>query len=320
MTYSVIVIRDEDQLIPARYICQFFKLCGIYTYDYAMPQQAGNSGFPDCFGFDCVILMTHQNNAKATLKTYSNQSIVEFPVPTDANLSDREKRKEFGKEAKTKVLETVGDDLTDTYDIFVDEDVAYLDFMLRWRVVPDRLDDWLSVCNKLPFDGCVQQKYAYLNCCRKVNKICTECRQIAVFDDSKLMTAAVKLCEEDKKFTIAYVLAGLIGLRNPDTESQAEQYLQQVTEREKGVAYADFVYYTIGEHYEVDRHDWMFGWMWYQRMVGCPLQERRERPVADGMYSIKLANRMIQTGQTDEAWEILTEMKEKLENLAVASS
>lgn len=241
MTYSVIIIRDEDQLIPARYICQFFKLCGIYTYDYAMPQQAGNSDFPDCFGFDCVILMTHQNNAKATLKTYSNQSIVEFPVPTDANLSDREKRKEFGKEAKTKVLETVGDDLADTYDIFVDEDVAYLDFMLRWRVAPDRLDNWLSVCNKLPFDGCVQQKYAYLNCCRKVNKICAECRQIAIFDDSKLMAAAVKLCEEDKKFTIAYVLAGLIGLRNPDTESQAEQYLQQVTEREKGVVYADFV-------------------------------------------------------------------------------
>ena len=82
------MIRDEDQLIPARYICQFFKLCGIYVYDYAMPQQAGNSDFPDCFGFDCVILVTHQNNAKATLKTYSNQSIVEFPVPTDANLSD----------------------------------------------------------------------------------------------------------------------------------------------------------------------------------------------------------------------------------------
>lgn len=313
MTYSVIVIRDEDQLIPAKYINRFFKLCGIYTYDYAISQQAGNSDFPDCFGFDCVILMTRQNNAKETLKTYSNQSIVEFPVPADANLSDREKRKEFGKEAKTKVLETVGDDLADTYDIFVDEDVAYLDFMLRWRVAPDRLDDWLSVCNKLPFDGCVQQKYAYLNCCRKVNKICAECRQIAVFDDSKLMAAAVKLCEEDKRFTIAYVLAGLIGLRNPDTESQAEQYLQQVTEREKGIAYADFVYYTIGEHYEIDRHDWMFGWMWYQQMVGCPLQERRERPVADGMYNIKLSNRMIQTGQTDEAWKILTEMKEKLE-------
>ena len=88
MTYSVIIIRDEDQLIPAKYINRFFKLCGIYTYDYAMPQHAGNSGFPDCFGFDCIILMTHQNNAKATLKTYSNQSIVEFPVPTDANLSD----------------------------------------------------------------------------------------------------------------------------------------------------------------------------------------------------------------------------------------
>ena len=184
---------------------------------------------------------------------------------------------------------------------------------MRWRVAPDRLDNWLSVCNKLPFDGCVQQKYAYLNCCRKVNKICAECRQIAIFDDSKLMAAAVKLCEEDKKFTIAYVLAGLIGLRNPDTESQAEQYLQQVTEREKGVVYADFVYYVLGEYYEVDRHDWMFGWMWYQRMVGCPLQERRGKPVSDGMYNIKLSNRMIQTGQTDEAWKILTEMKEKLE-------
>lgn len=191
--------------------------------------------------------------------------------------------------------------------------MAYLDFMLRWRVAPDRLDDWLSVCNKLPFDGCVQQKYAYLNCCRQVNKICAECRQIAVFDDSKLMAAAVKLCEEDKRFTIAYVLAGLIGLRNPDTESQAEQYLQQVIEREKGVVYADFVYYVLGEYYEVDRHDWMFGWMWYQRMVGCPLQERRGKPVSDGMYNIKLSNRMIQTGQTDEAWKILTEMKEKLE-------
>lgn len=53
--------------------------------------------------------------------------------------------------------------------------------------------------------------------------------------------------------------------------------------------------------------------MWYQRMVGCPLQERRGKPVSDGMYNIKLSNRMIQTGQTDEAWKILTEMKEKLE-------
>lgn len=41
MTYSVIVIRDEDQLIPAKYINRFFKLCGIYIYDYAMPQHAG---------------------------------------------------------------------------------------------------------------------------------------------------------------------------------------------------------------------------------------------------------------------------------------
>lgn len=313
MTYSVMMIRDADQLIPARYICQFFKLCGIYVYDYAMPQQTEGSGLPDCFGFDCVILMTRQNNAKEALKTYSNQSIVEFPVPADANLSDREKRKEFGKEVKTKVLETVGDDLADTYDIFVDEDVAYLDFMLRWRVAPDRLDDWLSVCNKLPFDGCIQQRYAYMNCCRKVNKMCTKSRRIAVFDDGKLMDAAVKLCEEDSKFTAAYVLAGLTGLRNPDTETQAEQYLQQVTEREKGVVYADFVYYVLGEYYELDRHDWMFGWMWYQRMVGCPLQERSGKPVADGMYNIKLANRMIQTGQADEAWKTLAEMKEKLE-------
>ena len=70
-----------------------------------------------------------------------------------------------------------------------------------------------------------------MNCCRKVNKICTKSRRIAVFDDGKLMDAAVKLCEEDSKFTAAYVLAGLTGLRNPDTETQAEQYLQQVTER-----------------------------------------------------------------------------------------
>ena len=53
--------------------------------------------------------------------------------------------------------------------------------------------------------------------------------------------------------------------------------------------------------------------MWYQRMVGCPLQERSGKPVADGMYNIKLANRMIQTGQADEAWKTLAEMKEKLE-------
>lgn len=313
MTYSVMMIRDADQLIPAKYVCQFFKLCGIYVYDYAMPQHAEGSGLPDCFGFDCVMLMTRQNNAKTVLNTYSNQSIVEFPILAGMDLSSREKRKEFGKEAKTKVLEAVGDDLADTYDIFVDEDVAYLDFMLRWRVAPDRLDNWLSVCNKLPFDGCVQQRYAYMNCCRKVNKICTKSRRIAVFDDGKLMDAAVKLCEEDSKFTAAYVLAGLTGLRNPDTETQAEQYLQQVTEREKGVVYADFVYYVLGEYYELDRHDWMFGWMWYQRMVGCPLQERSGKPVADGMYNIKLANRMIQTGQADEAWKTLAEMKEKLE-------
>lgn len=313
MTYSVIMIRDTDQLIPAKYVCQFFKLCGIYVYDYAMPQQTDGSGFPDCFGFDCIILMTRQNNAKTVLNIYSNQSIVEFPAPAGMDLSSREKRKEFGKEAKTKVLEAAGDSLADVYDIFVDEDVAYLDFISRWCVTPDRLDEWLSVCDKLPFDGCVQQRYAYMNCCREVNKICAECRQIAVFDDSKLMDAAVKLCEEDSKFTAAYVLAGLTGLRNPDTETQAEQYLQQVTEREKGVVYADFVYYVLGEYYELDRHDWMFGWMWYQRMVGCPLQERRGKPVADGMYNIKLANRMIQTGQADEAWKTLSETKERLE-------
>ena len=79
MTYSVIIIRDEDQLIPAKYINRFFKLCGIYTYDYAIPQQAGNSDFPDCFGFDCVILMTHQNNAKATLKHTQIRALLNSP-------------------------------------------------------------------------------------------------------------------------------------------------------------------------------------------------------------------------------------------------
>ena len=93
MTYSVIMIRDENQLIPARYICQFFKLCGIYTYDYAMPQQAGNSGFPDCFGFDCAILMTHQNNAKATLKHTQTKTSLNFLVPACMDLSSREKEK-----------------------------------------------------------------------------------------------------------------------------------------------------------------------------------------------------------------------------------
>ena len=64
MTYSVMMIRDADQLIPAKYVCLFFKLCGIYVYDYAMPQHAEGSVLPDCFGFDCVMLMTRQNNAK----------------------------------------------------------------------------------------------------------------------------------------------------------------------------------------------------------------------------------------------------------------
>lgn len=105
MTYSVMMIRDADQLIPAKYVCQFFKLCGIYVYDYAMPQHAEGSGLPDCFGFDCVMLMTRQNNAKTVLNTYSNQSIVEFPILAGMDLSSREKKeKNLEKKPKRKFL------------------------------------------------------------------------------------------------------------------------------------------------------------------------------------------------------------------------
>lgn len=321
MIYSLRIIRKENQVVPAEYIKQFWMFCGVYVQELILDFH-GN--IRDEQKVDCNIWMTeHRNTDKKTFENLRAKAKknVRIKIDEEYNLSSKEKRLNFGKNIRTQMLEKItnkDEDIYEIYDIFVKHDIAYINFLSHLylnqydKTKKEKcLDDWLNCLNDFyvvgaDFDGSVFKKFAYLNCCRKVNRVCAANRQIPYFDTETIMKVAHGLSDEDKNFSMGNVLAGLTGLVDYETEMTGEEYLQQAINREHGKRYTGFVYYALGHHYEIDKHDWKFGWIWYKKIESADDTKNIK-------YVFKCIGKNIRNNDDDIAWKKLSGLYKALE-------
>lgn len=329
MIYSLRIIRKGNQAVPAEYIKQFCMFCGVYVQDFSLD----TCNTKDEQEVDCNIWMIEDKEAgkriSENLKIKAKKNVyINMNEEYGYDLSSKEKRVDFGNRIKNQMLGEIVDtdeDVYEVYDIFVKHDMAYINFLLHLYLnhfdeteKEKYLDDLLNCINDFyvvgaDFDGSVFKKFAYLNCCRKANRICVANRQIPYFNTEMIMNVAHSLSDEIENFFMGNVLAGLTGLTEYETETRGQEYLQQVINQERGNQCVGFMYYALGHYYEIDRHDWRYGWMWYKHIVN----------VGDGKnikYALKHVSKSIRDNNyrragynTDVVWENISEIYKILE-------
>lgn len=283
--YSVRIIRREDQAAEGEYIKQFWMFCGVYVREFILEYA---DEMRDDQEVDCNIYLTEENNNE--IEMFENllaKKQIYLNLKDENDLSGVKKRKEFGKLIKETLLCEIAnpkDDIYTVYNAFKKNDMAYTNYLSHLYLNQLDLENNTNQSKKEKFktsykkcldelyksgeefSGSVYKKFAYLNCCRKINRICKANREVIDFDVEAIVREAHKLNEIDKQFSMGNVLAGLAGLTEYETERDAERYLYNAVNQERGKKHSAFIYYCLGHYYEQDRHDWRMGWEQYQKM------------------------------------------------------
>ena len=114
--------------------------------------------------------------------------------------------------------------------------------------------------------GSSYRKFAYLNCMRKINRICLSKETRRIFDDGIIMKVAHQLSVEDEAFSMGNVLASLVGLSRRKFWNQGQLYMQEVLDKEGDNKYSAFVYYALAHFLEVEEKDEQEAWKLYHHM------------------------------------------------------
>lgn len=294
--YSVRIIKKENQIAAAEYIKQFFMFCGVYVEEAIIDKKHFNESWRAINEdvVNCNIWLA-KNTQDFEGKWKAGKNVM-LDVEEDINLSDAEKRRDFGLQIEDDIVGMFYDteceekaDIVEVYEVFVNNDIAYLNFLSHLYIKQMKTDEtdmteeyeenrnfkqriynafWTCIDALLVNDsvGSVYKRFAYLNCMRKVNRVCTENRRIFDFNNEAVMREAHKLSEEDRKFSSGNTLAFLVGILEYETEMKAEKYLLQASECERGKRYFSFVFYEFGWFCEMIKHDWKIGAIWYKKM------------------------------------------------------
>lgn len=330
--YSVRIIRREDQAVEGEYIKQFWMFCGVYVREFILEYA---EDMEDIQEVDCNIFLT-EGDAQADLKNLKAEKEIFIHLQDRCDLSSVAKRKEFGDMLKPLLLERIAenrdDDIYKVYDVFVNNDMAYVNllchlYLYQFDSENDREADtngsrkksqkekYIGTYKKClndfyksgeGFTGSIYKKFAYLNCGRKLNRICRANKELAYFNVEAIVREAYHLSREDKRFSMGNVLAGLTGLSEDGTERTAEDCLYSALQKERGQKHSAFIYYCLGHYYEVDRHDWTLGWEQYKKM-GSVVDSCNYR------YYFKYGCKEFREGRYREAWMIFTDIYHMLE-------
>lgn len=319
--YSVRIIRQEDQAVGSEYIKQFWMFCGVYVREFILEYA---EEMKDDQEVDCNIFLTEENMKECNLlDTLRAKKEIYIHIDDTCDLSTKEKRKTFGVDIKQQLLGEITeleDDINEVYDIFVKYDVAYTNYVTHLYLYQFDLEG-VNTKGKLAknqkekcmekykhclkdlyksgdgFTGSSYKKFAYLNCGRKINRINRANRQRPFFNVGAIVREAHQLSNDDVRFSMGNVLAGLTGLTEYETERDAETYLHSAMNQESGQRHSAFIYYCLGHYYEQERHDWDMGWEEYQKM-GSVVTSCNYR------FNFKYGCKEFREGNYQRAWEI----------------
>ena len=264
--YSVRIIRRVDQAVSAVYIKEFFKFCGVYVDEFVLgyDEIASDNDYVD---FNIILEDgDYLDKLKSRYTIHVNET-----QKRQLNLSSIEKRVRYGKKIEKELLqiplilewdEKWEIDFKRIYNAFVKTDFAYNNYLThlyfhqfsdQWKLIQfEILTNCLnSICEvKESLDGLDCRKFAYFNCARKFNKIYVSLGGEKPFSNEIMMKKMQQMSDDDDKYSIGNVLAGLMGLSKKKLNFSGEMCMQQALMKEKNNRYSAFVYYTLANYYE----------------------------------------------------------------------
>lgn len=205
-----------------------------------------------------------------------------------SDLSGRDKRKRLGWKIERELLSKIAElfewdkaciqDFKKICRAFVRSDFAYNNYLTHLFL--DQFSDDMKLmqieilnnCMAMIYEagttlkGIPHRKFAYLNCARKINRICFSEKQRRVFDDELVMKVVHQLSVEDEAFSMGNVLAGLVGLSRRKFWNQGQLYMREALDKEGDNKYSAFVYYALAHFLEVEEKDEQEAWKLYHHM------------------------------------------------------
>ena len=258
--YSARIIRREDQVVQGIYVKEFFMFCGIYVSEF-IEEYDKISDDQDFVDFNIIMNeKTYDSDKNSDELTAKYTIYMNEKDKTELDLSSRDKRVTYGKSIRSYILqipeilkwnEAWMKDFTCLYDTFVDLDYAYNDYLTHVYVMQFSEDmrlmqlEILNNCLNRIYDpeeevkGLVHRRFAYFNCARKINGISASMNRRRIFDDEKIMKIAHQMAENDEKYSMGNVLAGLIGLSRGNISG--EVYMYKALEKEGNNRYSAFI-------------------------------------------------------------------------------
>lgn len=281
--YSVRIIRKTDQVLPAFFLTEFWKLCGVDVREYITDETHTNESEKEVEADVNIVL--DQDAKRDCLR--GNSEIICADLNPEANVSKPDKRKEFCEELKQKLFKkfyeikldtTLCESLKKVMDVFGDNDYAYQNYLAhlylyqmsggeRERALQTYIDCYNGLYTITETHPNCHTRYAYLNCARKINRVCDANGELRIFDDKKLMEYAHRISAETDSFYMGDVLAGLIGLNSRKDWRTGEDYLNNVMNGEEHAKKSAFLYYSLGHFYETERQSGEKAWAQYQKMA-----------------------------------------------------
>lgn len=277
--YSVRIIRKESQAVQAVYIEEFWKFCGVYTSEF-ITEYAGTIQDTDLV--DCNIILDEDAAYLSKLKT--RFSVMFSDLQRYSDLSGRDKRKRLGWKIERELLSKIAElfewdkaciqDFKKICRAFVRSDFAYNNYLTHLFLdqFSDEQIEILNNCMAMIYEagttlkGIPHRKFAYLNCARKINRICFSEKQRRVFDDELVMKVVHQLSVEDEAFSMGNVLAGLVGLSRRKFWNQGQLYMREALDKEGDNKYSAFAYYALAHFLEVEEKDEQEAWKLYHHM------------------------------------------------------
>ena len=281
--YSVRIIRKESQAVQAVYIEEIWKFCGVYTSEYITKY---SDTMLDEDIVDCNIIL--DEDAACLSKLKARFSVMFSDLQRYSDLSGRDKRKRLGWKIERELLSKIAElfewdkeyiqDFKKICKAFVGSDFAYNNYLTHLFL--DQFSDDMKLMQIDILNGCMDmiytegaklkgssyRKFAYLNCMRKINRICLSKETRRIFDDGIIMKVAHQLSVEDEAFSMGNVLASLVGLSRRKFWNQGQLYMQEVLDKEGDNKYSAFVYYALAHFLEVEEKDEQEAWKLYHHM------------------------------------------------------
>lgn len=253
------ILHHLFQDIEYIYLCEFFKLCGVYVQEYIIEEEIAILKFRD---YSCSIYVMGEDEEESEIP----DDYVPFPAFPGGMLPDKRTRESYVNRTIRQILQLgEGDNLLiKLYRIYDRYNLMYCNYDLRYfyKSIKGDLTGFLTKYTKaveevleLPMNR--NSSFALffrVNCARKANEIRNFLGMVRVYSSKEMIFDLLEYAKEHPECRNAYVLAGVIAERDAEISGNAILYYSKGLESDWD--YDSDIYYRMGRFYEKNRKNY----------------------------------------------------------------